>query len=87
MEVYLNIIETGNGIYGAQATAATFFKKNASTLTKGEAARIAAVLPNPRKLSIQKPSRYVLKRQDWIINQMAHWGGSLKYDEVESTKK
>ncbi len=87
MEVYLNVIETGNGVYGAQATASTFFRKSADALTKGEAARIAAVLPNPRKLSIAHPSGYVLKRQGWIIHQMALWGGLLKYDEDASSKK
>lgn len=87
MEVYLNVIETGDGIYGAQAAATAFFHKNANNLTKGEAALIAAVLPNPIRFSIAKPSGYVIKRQGWIIHQMALWGGPLQYEEQSEPKK
>ena len=87
MEVYLNVIETGDGIYGAQAAATTFFHKNAINLTKGESALIAAVLPNPIRFSIGRPSGYILKRQGWIIHQMALWGGPLQYEEEEEPKK
>lgn len=83
MEVYLNVIETGDGIYGAQAAATTFFHKNASNLTKGESALIAAVLPNPIRFSVARPSGYIVRRQGWIIHQMALWGGALRYDEPE----
>lgn len=86
MEVYLNVIETGDGIYGAQAAAKTFFHKDARQLTKGEAALIAAVLPNPVRFSVARPSGYILKRQGWIIHQMALWGGPLQYDEPEEEK-
>lgn len=77
MEVYLNIIEIGDGIYGAQAASSEFFKKDAVKLTKSQAALIAAVLPNPRRFSVVKPSSYVKKRQQWILKQMGHLG-SLK---------
>ncbi len=77
MEVYLNIIETGNGIYGAQASAQVFFNKDAFKLSKSEVALIAAVLPNPRKFSAKKPSAYILKRQTWVMNQMSFWGGKI----------
>ncbi len=87
MEVYLNVIETGDGIYGAEAASTLFFHKKASNLSKGEAALIAAVLPNPIRFSVAKPSGYVLRRQGWIIHQMALWGGSLQYDEPEEPKK
>jgi monofunctional biosynthetic peptidoglycan transglycosylase len=80
MEVYLNVIEMGDGIYGAQATSSTFFHKDAKALTKGESSLIAAVLPNPIKFSIAKPSTYVRNRQAWIIHQMALFGG-LDYEE------
>jgi monofunctional biosynthetic peptidoglycan transglycosylase len=80
MEVYLNVIETGNGIYGAQAAAKIFFHKNAKNLSNNESALIAAVLPNPRKFSAANPSGYIRGRQTWIINQMALWGGKLNYD-------
>ena len=63
MEVYLNSIEMGDGIYGAEAVAQAHFKKPAYKLTKAEAALIAATLPNPRKFNSAKPSPYMLKRQ------------------------
>lgn len=81
MEVYLNVIEMGDGVYGAQAAAKAFFKKDAVYLSKGEAALIAAVLPNPRKFSAAKPSAYTLKRQGWILRQMGYWGGTLDYEK------
>ena len=81
MQVYLNVIEMGDGIYGAQAASTTFFHKDAKNLTKGESSLIAAVLPNPRKFSIANPSPYVRKRQAWIIHQMALWGSALSYEE------
>ena len=87
MEVYLNVIEMGDGVYGAQATSKLFFHKDAKSLSKGESSLIAAVLPNPRKFSVAKPSGYVLKRQAWIIHQMAYWGGVLNYEEKEEVKK
>jgi monofunctional biosynthetic peptidoglycan transglycosylase len=87
MEVYLNVIETGDGIYGAPAASTFFFHKDAAKLSKGEAALIAAVLPNPIRFSIARPSGYILRRQGWIIHQMALWGGPLQYDEPEESKK
>jgi monofunctional biosynthetic peptidoglycan transglycosylase len=81
MEVYLNVIEMGDGVYGAQAAAKMFFHKDALQLTRGEAARMAAVLPNPIRFSVSHPSPYILKRQAWIIHQMALWGGPLQYEE------
>ena len=86
MEVYLNVIEMGDGVYGAQAASKIFFRKDAKYLSKGESSLIAAVLPNPRKFSAAKPSGYVLKRQAWIIHQMALWGGALNYEEKEEVK-
>lgn len=80
MEVYLNVIEMGDGIYGAEAAAQYYFHKPASKLTAPEAALIAAVLPNPRKYNAGKPSGYVLRRQGFILGQMAAWGGKLDYE-------
>lgn len=70
MEVYLNSIEMGDGIYGAEAVARAHFKKQASGLTQREAALIAATLPNPRIYSSVNPSIYILKRQGQILNLM-----------------
>jgi monofunctional biosynthetic peptidoglycan transglycosylase len=83
MEVYLNVIEMGDGIYGAQAASEIFFKKDASHLSRSEAATIAAVLPNPRRFNAGRPSAYVLKRRNWINNQMYFWGGVLNYEAKE----
>jgi len=74
LEVYLNVAEMGDGVYGAEAAAKAYFKKPAKNLTGEEAALIAAVLPNPRKMSPAKPSAYVYKRQRWIIQQMNNLG-------------
>jgi len=70
MEVYLNVIETGDGIYGAEAAARHYFHKPAKQLTAGEAALIAACLPNPRKRNPAAPSAYVLRRQSRILDLM-----------------
>ena len=78
MEVYLNVIEMGNGIYGAQAAAKTFFKKDAKQLSNAESATIAAVLPNPRRWNAGKPTGYINKRKNWILRQMSHLRGSIQ---------
>jgi monofunctional biosynthetic peptidoglycan transglycosylase len=70
MEVYLNVIEMGEGIYGIEAAAQTYFKKPASKLSRQEAALIAAVLPNPRRWSPARPTAYISGRQAWILRQM-----------------
>jgi monofunctional biosynthetic peptidoglycan transglycosylase len=70
MEVYLNSIEMGPGIYGAEAVAQAHFGKSASKLTRREAALIAATLPNPLKYSSKNPSKYMRKRQRQITRLM-----------------
>ena len=70
MEVYLNSIEMGPGIYGAEAVAQAHFGKSASKLTRREAALIAATLPNPLKYSSKNPSKYIRKRQRQITRLM-----------------
>lgn len=72
MEVYLNSIEMGDGIYGAEAVAQQHFGRTARLLTKTNCALIAATLPNPRKYNSKSPSRYILKRQTAILRQMRH---------------
>ena len=74
MEVYLNSIEMGEGIYGAQAVAEEHFGKDAKDLTRSECALIAATLPNPRKFSSKSPSTYILKRQSRIQKEMKYVG-------------
>jgi monofunctional glycosyltransferase len=70
MEVYLNVIETGDGIYGVEAAANTYFHKPAQNLTRGEASLIAACLPNPRQRNPAAPSAYLLRRQARILDLM-----------------
>lgn len=70
MEVYLNVIEMGEGIYGIEAAAQTYYKKPAAKLSRQEAAMIAAVLPNPRRWSPARPTPYIYGRQSWILRQM-----------------
>ena len=72
MEVYLNSIEMGNGIYGAEAVAQQHFGRSAITLTRPNCALIAATLPNPLKFSSKDPSSYLLRRQTAIMQQMRH---------------
>jgi monofunctional biosynthetic peptidoglycan transglycosylase len=79
MEVYLNSIEMGNGIYGAEAAANFYWKTTAQNLSRTQAAALAAVLPNPRKYSANPPGPYVQSRIGWITAQMAQWG-TLKFD-------
>jgi len=71
MEVYLNSIETGEGLFGAQAVAKAHFNKTADMLTVSDAALIAASLPNPREFNSAEPSAYLLKRQVKIISLMS----------------
>ena len=72
MEVYLNSIEMGDGIYGAEAVAKYHFGTTARKLTRSQCALIAATLPNPLKFSSKSPSRYILRRQTAIMYQMKH---------------
>jgi len=78
MEVYLNTIEMGNGIYGAEAAAQHWFKKPASKLSKVEASAIAAILPNPRKYKANPVTNYIASRKNWIMRQMNFYG-ALNY--------
>jgi monofunctional glycosyltransferase len=80
MEVYLNSIEFGNGIYGVEAASKKYFGKPAKQLTKEQSALLAVVLPNPIKFKVNAPSPYIRRRQNWALLQMAAWGGKLDYD-------
>lgn len=74
MEVYLNVIETGKGIYGAEAAARVYYGKSAARLTRGEAAMLAAVLPNPARWNPARPTAYLINRQEWILWNMGNIG-------------
>lgn len=82
MEVYLNSIEMGNGIYGAEAAAQHWFKKPAAKLTRYQAAAIAAVLPSPMRYRANPASAYIQRRQVWIVTQMGFFG-RLDYNKKD----
>jgi monofunctional biosynthetic peptidoglycan transglycosylase len=85
LEVYLNIAEFGDGVYGVGAAAPAFFGKSASRLTRHEAALLAAVLPNPKRMHADRPSRYVERRAWWIERQMMRLGRN-HLDPVEGMR-
>jgi monofunctional biosynthetic peptidoglycan transglycosylase len=74
LEVYLNSIEMGDGIYGAEAASQFWFKKRASRLSQQEAAAIASILPSPRKYRANPATQYIASRKLWIIRQMGYFG-------------
>ncbi|MBP2831212.1 monofunctional biosynthetic peptidoglycan transglycosylase [Aquimarina sp. U1-2] len=85
LEVYLNSIEMGNGIYGAQAAAKFWYNKPANHLNIEEAAAIAAILPNPRKYLAHPASEFTQKRKEWIFIQMRNYG-TLVFDEKQKNE-
>ena len=76
LEVYANIAEFGDGIYGGQAAARSFFRKDAAKLSASEAARLAAVLPSPKRYSALRPGPYVQRRTRQVERQMRAIGGT-----------
>lgn len=86
MEVYLNVIEMGDGIYGAEMASQIYFRKPASKLSTSEAALLASILPSPRRYSATNPSSFVRGRQSWTMTQMGHWGGKLNYEKPPTHK-
>ena len=74
LEVYLNIVEFGPNIYGVEAAARHFFGRSAANLSRTQASRMAAVLPNPYQYRVQPPLGYVTRRSAWIRQQMRQLG-------------
>ena len=70
LEVYLNVIEMGKGIYGIEAASQSYFNKPAASLTRAEAATIASCLPNPKNYTVKPLSNYVAGRRQWVLQQM-----------------
>ncbi|HTF03181.1 MAG TPA: monofunctional biosynthetic peptidoglycan transglycosylase [Bacteroidia bacterium] len=87
LEVYLNSIEFGAGIYGCEAASQFFFNKPASKMSNAECARLAVVLPNPLKYNAGKPGKYVTRRQAWALQQMRNYGGNLEFTRVNEEEK
>ncbi|MEO8762044.1 MAG: monofunctional biosynthetic peptidoglycan transglycosylase [Bacteroidia bacterium] len=86
MEVYLNVIEFGDGIYGAEAASQHYFKKSAAKLNREEAAILASLLPNPRVYGKNIHSNYMQGRKLWVLQQMRFWGGKLDFDKEDEEK-
>lgn len=82
IEVYANIAEFGDGVYGAQAAARTWFGRDAAALDAAQSARLAAVLPNPKRYSVARPGPYVQRRSASIQRQMRNLGGESYLDEL-----
>ncbi|MGH8181548.1 MAG: monofunctional biosynthetic peptidoglycan transglycosylase [Steroidobacteraceae bacterium] len=82
LEVYLNVAEFGRGIYGVEAAARHFYHEPAARLTASQAALLAAVLPNPVHWHVDRPSRFVTWKQQWILSQMRNLGGAAYLRDV-----
>ena len=87
LEMYLNIAQFGDGIYGVEAAAFRFWRKPALRLSSSDAALLAAVLPNPLRMHAERPSRYVLQRRDWILGQMRGLGGAAYLHALERERR
>lgn len=85
LEVYLNVAEMGKGVFGIEAAAQKYFKKSAKKLTRTEAAKIAAALPNPKKYVVNPASPYINKRYPWILAQMFNLEGDDDIQRVITT--
>jgi monofunctional biosynthetic peptidoglycan transglycosylase len=85
--VYLNIAEFGRGTYGVEAAAQRFYQRSAKRLNREQSALLAAVLPSPRRFRVEAPSRYVVARRDWILQQMAGLGGTSYLDALDEQQE
>jgi monofunctional biosynthetic peptidoglycan transglycosylase len=86
LEVYVNVVEWGNEVYGAEAAARKYFKKSAKKLTKREAALLAVVLPNPNRWNPARPTNYINRRANKIMSYM--YGTPIpKVDKKKKGKK
>jgi monofunctional biosynthetic peptidoglycan transglycosylase len=86
LEVYLNVAQFGRGVFGVEAASQRFYRKPAARLTSTEAATLAAVLPNPIRFRVDRPSRYVQSRRDWILGQMRGLGGRQYLQELSTPR-
>ncbi len=87
LEVYLNLAEFGPGIYGVGAAAPRFFHTEPERLSQSQAALLAAVLPSPTHLHVDRPSAYLYRRQAWIMGQMNALGGTQYIRGVDSGRR
>jgi monofunctional biosynthetic peptidoglycan transglycosylase len=90
LEVYLNVIEMGDGIFGIDEAAQVYFKRHADKLSWQQSAQIAACLPNPKRFKVKPLSNFVASRSGWITNQMNHLHGDPDIRKIiynQNTKK
>lgn len=87
MEMYLNIAEFGPGIYGIGKASDYFFDKAPQKITNDEAARLAVVLPNPKRMRVEPPSPFVLKRKNWVLRNMTQLSGITYLPKADSEPK
>lgn len=87
MEVYLNVIEFGDGVYGAEQASRVYFGKPSKEISKEEAATLATLLPNPIYYSKNLNSAFLSNRKKWVLKQMRFWGGKLNLEEESNSEK
>jgi monofunctional biosynthetic peptidoglycan transglycosylase len=86
LDVYLNVIEMGKGVYGIEAASQAYFNKAAKNISRTEAAMIAGCLPNPKKYTVKPLSRFVSYKQSWILQQMNNLEGDPDVQKIILTK-
>ncbi len=84
LEVYLNSIEMGEGVFGVEAASEHWFNTSAKNLSRNQAAAIAAILPNPIQFKASPESNYISKRKKWILQQMKNYGAFTLKEKDES---
>jgi monofunctional biosynthetic peptidoglycan transglycosylase len=87
LEMYLNVAEMGEGIFGIEMAARKYFNKTAKKLTQQEAAMITACLPNPKRFKVKQPSSYVIARSGWVMRQMENLESDPDVQRVIDYKK
>ncbi len=87
LDVYLNVIEMGKGIYGIEAASQFYFNKTAKSLTRREAAMIASCLPNPKRYSVKPVSNYVANKCSWVLRQMDNLEEDPDIQQILASKK
>lgn len=89
LDVYLNVIEMGRGVYGVEAASQIYFNKPAGNLSRTEAAMIASCLPNPKKYTVKPLSGYIANKHSWVLQQMNNLEGDPDIQEIviDETKK
>lgn len=75
MEVYLNTVELGEGVFGVKAASNGFFSAKTKSISRSQSALLATALPNPILFNVQKPTNYMQQRKSWILKQMNNLGG------------